>query len=355
MNVALLRRAGPWVLVVTLWLVAFGLDYGVWPARNLATLFVAPLAVAALFAGPRPILGLSLLTVAADLLDVRLSAAPWPVWPATFLALLILCYASVQLAMNRETAARRAHEVEAARAQLQQFLGMVAHDLRGPLTVIQGRTQIVQSHLQTNPAIASEMPHLAAVERSARNMRRLIEDLLVAARLGAGRFVIQPALVDLVAVVREIVAEFQEANPQSTLRLDAPDRLDGYWDGERLAQVVANLVSNAIKYSPRRSEVQVVLQGRDGEARLGVIDHGIGITPACRSELFQPFSRLGRDGYEAGTGLGLYIARGIVTAHGGTLWAESTPGQGSTFWASVPIRPPSAASPPTTAGTTRAT
>jgi signal transduction histidine kinase len=100
--------------------------------------------------------------------------------------------------------------------------------------------------------------------------------------------------------------------------------------------VIAILLSNAFKYSPSGSEVRVMLRAQDHGALLAVTDHGHGIPAARLRELFRPFSRLGPEPLDGGTGLGLYICRGIVAAHRGRIWAESVEGPGSTFWVALP-------------------
>jgi signal transduction histidine kinase len=121
------------------------------------------------------------------------------------------------------------------------------------------------------------------------------------------------------------------------LVLEAPERLVGNWDGGRVGQLLANLVSNAIKYSPAGGEVRVALDCIGGEACVRVSDQGIGMSPDQIERLFQPFTRLYRGQEIHGLGLGLYISKAIAEAHGGRIWVESRPGQGSTFTVTLPL------------------
>lgn len=223
---------------------------------------------------------------------------------------------------------------EAARENLQRFLGMVAHDLRSPLTAVRGYTQLALHDTGNEPAKVHRA--LVTIDDAARRMDRLVGDLLDAARIGAGRFEIQPSRVNLVAILRKVVEQQQATAPRHQLVLEAPTYLEGVWDPARIAQIFTNLVSNAIKYSPHGSVVRVTATGEDREAVVCVIDQGVGISPDQIQRLFQPFNRAGQEQAATGTGLGLYIAKGIVEAHHGRIWLESTVGQGSRFCVALP-------------------
>jgi signal transduction histidine kinase len=233
---------------------------------------------------------------------------------------------------------RRADAAESARDQLREFLGMVVHDLRSPLTVAVGYTQLAQRQLA---GTADDAPKrtVAQIESSLQTMRRLVNDLLDSARIGGGRFVISPRPMDLAALVATAVDEQHTADAGHRFVVETPAHLTGEWDAERLGQVLANLLSNAVKYSPSGTDVRVRAELTDGDVLLAVADQGVGIAPAQIGQLFQPFSRLGREREATGTGLGLYITKGIVEAHGGRIWVESMLGQGSTFFVELPCVP----------------
>jgi len=113
--------------------------------------------------------------------------------------------------------------------------------------------------------------------------------------------------------------------------------VEGCWDRERIARVLVNLIDNAIKYSPHGGVMTVRIAPADGRARLTVSDQGVGIAPDQIASLFRPYARLGQVDGVAGLGLGLYIVKGIVDAHEGSIWAESRPGEGSTFVVDLPL------------------
>jgi signal transduction histidine kinase len=178
--------------------------------------------------------------------------------------------------------------------------------------------------------------NVQSIRSAARRMQRLVDDLLVAARLGEGRFEIHPMPIDLAACVRQIAVEQQAYTRDHQIHVEAPDSLPGLWDGERLAQALTNLISNAIKYSPDGGDIKIRLRAGDGLVQLAVADHGWGIRPDQVPYLFEPFSRLDGPAAVDGNGLGLYITKGIVESHGGNIWVESRLGEGSTFRVTLP-------------------
>ncbi len=159
-----------------------------------------------------------------------------------------------------------------------------------------------------------------------------------AGRIGGGRFETNRRPTDLATLVRQVAQGYEVATPDHHIHVEAPPELVGNWDEDRLAQVLNNLIGNAVRYSPSGGEVWVRLERRDGQALLSVTDQGLGLAPEELATLFQPFRRGTRAEKPEGMGLGLYITKGIVEAHGGHIWAESPgPGQGSTFYVSLPI------------------
>ena len=235
---------------------------------------------------------------------------------------------------SRDKAARL--ETEEARLRLQQFVGMVAHDLRGPLGVIATSLELLRDSPRGHRAGLDQYV-LPATENAIRRMRRLVDDLLGAARIGAGRFQIRPFPMDLVDVANRVVDQIQTTTQIHRLELDAPDRLDGEWDPERIGQLLTNLVSNAIKYSPDGGDVRIHITRSDQEVVIQVSDQGIGISPEQTPLLFEPFIRLGHEPETDGLGLGLYIAKGIVEAHGGRIWVESEVNLGTSFFVALPV------------------
>jgi PAS domain S-box-containing protein len=210
------------------------------------------------------------------------------------------------------------------------FVAMVAHDLRSPLTVLRTRTQLMQRRGAYQPHMVEAI--LAQTDR----MARLIDDLADAIRLEEGRLVLQREPVDLVAFAREAAATVQELSARHTIVVEAPDEpVIGSWDRVRLGQVLENVLGNAIKYTPEGGEVIVRVAAENGEARLSVRDTGPGIDSMHLPRLFDRFYQAESSG-AWGLGLGLYISRMLIAAHGGRIWAESELGRGSTFIIALP-------------------
>jgi signal transduction histidine kinase len=229
-------------------------------------------------------------------------------------------------------------EAELAQRRLQNFLAMAAHDIRGPLSAIAGYTDLLAAR-DTAPSerdVAAD-----AVQTAVRQMDRLVEDIVAAGRLGAGTFRLRYAPLDLVPLIRQVVRGQQAASNRHRLLVEAPERLDGEWDPDRLGQVLTNLVSNAIKYSPAGGDVTITARREEDTAVVVVADRG-GIHPADLPLLFRPFTRLISPDEQArvpGTGLGLYISQGIVQAHGGLILATSEgESTGSEFTVRLPLR-----------------
>jgi signal transduction histidine kinase len=219
-----------------------------------------------------------------------------------------------------------------------QFISLVVHDLRSPLTVAMGYLQVAERQL-VDVGDALARPPIDRTMGALRQILRLVDDLLDAARLERGRFVIQPEPSDLAELARDVVDGQRLTDTNHSYILDAPAHLTGVWDKTRCQQVLTNLVSNAAKYSRPGTEVRVRLRPEDGSVIVSVADQGVGLATADIDQLFQPFARPGQEREATGTGLGLYISKGIVEAHGGRIWVESTVGRGSTFFVRLPRRP----------------
>lgn len=220
----------------------------------------------------------------------------------------------------------------------QEFLAVTTHELRTPVTGIRGNAQLMQRRT------AYSERAVTAIIAQADRLQRLIDDLLVASQIQADRLTLVPEKTDLVSATRAAVENLGVG--ESVIRVEAPaEPLMVSADQYRLGQVLGNLLTNAIKYSPAGSEITVRVARQTSEACVSVIDRGVGIPPEALPHLFDRFYRVqGTAGWAPGLGLGLYISRRIVDAHGGRIEVESQPGQGSTFTVTLPMQTGSAAS-----------
>jgi PAS domain S-box-containing protein len=236
--------------------------------------------------------------------------------------------------LAKEQAARAAAE-EALRLR-DEFLAVAAHELLTPMTSL--RLTLQSLLVSQEQGLPTPERALATADRQSRRLLDLIDGLLNVSRLDAGALELALDEVDLAALVREVTARFamQLQNSGTTLTLHADEPVIGRWDRSRLDQVITNLLSNASKYAAGKPvELSVT---RDGErARLEIRDQGIGIDPARLPHIFERFERAVSPRYYGGLGLGLFIVRRLVEAHGGQVRAESTLDVGSTFVVELPI------------------
>jgi len=225
-----------------------------------------------------------------------------------------------------------------------EFLSLASHELRTPLTSIQGNAELMHMKLQRRAkATDSSEQDIQAVERiirQAKRLNRLIEEMLDATRIqGEILELNNEADINLVEITRRVIDSYTNASREIILE-DTTDGLVGNWDEERLEQVLQNLLSNALKYSPDGTSVTVRLERQGNEAMVSIKDRGPGLSTEEQAHIFDRFYRLSRDEKSnvEGLGLGLYIAQHIVTRSGGRLWVESKPGEGSTFSFALPLK-----------------
>jgi signal transduction histidine kinase len=217
---------------------------------------------------------------------------------------------------------------------------MASHELRTPLTALSLRAETLRRCLRRSPAADEDAQRqLSAIDDQTRRLEGLIGLLLDVSRINVGRFTLDLSTFDLAEVAREVAERLKPDADLAGAELRLSTRLViGRWDRMRLDQVVTNLVGNAIKYGPCHP-VDVTVGERDGAAVVEVRDRGIGIPPESHRRIFERFERAGNVSAFRGLGLGLWIAKRLVEAHGGVISVESAPGAGSTFTVSLPRTP----------------
>lgn len=316
-------------------LLALYLEFIIWPTRNQPVVYTIPMLVAALRFSPRTVRATVVAVIVLDLVDAYRARTSPEFWPYTLLALVVTGVLAVTLAVERERTLRYARQAEDARARLQRFLAMVSHDLGSPTFAIVAMVQLL---LDSRSEVAPDEDRaLRTIANAARRVQRLMGDLRDAASIGMDHFEIHVAPLDLVALAAQVVERQQSSTTRHRVRLEAPSRLEGCWDAERLGQLLDNLVSNAIKYSDG-GDVVIRLEQSAGQVAISVSDQGAGIAAGEQPLLFEPFTRLASvERKTKGSGLGLYIARAIVEAHGGHIAVESAPERGSVFRATLPV------------------
>jgi two-component system CheB/CheR fusion protein len=253
------------------------------------------------------------------------------------------------VAVARDVAERRAAEAALRRAKdaaeateraKTEFLMVASHDLRTPLTVLALRVAASRRSLRAGVPVGERA--LAAMEEQIARLDRLSSGLLDVARLERGLLALDKRPVDLGAIVREVATDQRDHAPGRRIDLAAPEGpVPVVADADRVAQVVAGLLDNALRFSASDAPVSIAIVIADGVARVAVTDRGVGIAPERASRLFTRFGwGLGEATQHAvGLGLGLYVGREIARLHGGDLGFESAVGVGSTFTLALPLAP----------------
>lgn len=234
-----------------------------------------------------------------------------------------------------DDAARVRAQEEAARLK-EDFVSAAAHDLKTPLTTIMAQAQLLERRAEKEGR-TGELEGLRRLAKETTELSRQVEELLDASRLERGGFPIQREEGDLSAVARTVAA--RQRTGADRIAVSANGAVPGRFDPDRMAQLMDNLVENALKYSPAEERVELRVWRDDGSGRVAVTDRGIGIPAEDLPHVFERFRRGSNVDHRrfSGIGLGLYICRGIVEQHGGRIWVESDPGRGTTFHVAVPL------------------
>jgi signal transduction histidine kinase len=229
-----------------------------------------------------------------------------------------------ELSIRFSEMARRLSEVEELE---RNFLMTVSHELRTPLTAIRGHVEALREGIAEDPDLRARSLDVIAIE--AGRLERLVGDVLDLAKLDARRFTVLHEEVDMAQLIEQAYEAFGEEARRRGIEYtsEVASRPVIVSDGDRLLQIVSNLLSNAFRWTPDGGRVEVDLAQSDGQVLVAVVDTGPGISPADRERIFRPFV----SGGGGGTGLGLAIARELATALGGRIRVDSTPGEGSRF------------------------
>lgn len=229
---------------------------------------------------------------------------------------------------------------EAVKAR-DDFLLIAGHELRTPLTALQLQVQSLQRVLaraESPPAGLTE--RLRAVDRHVARLEALISELLNVSRITAGRMQLYPESFDMVELLRDVAERLGPhiSAAKCTLRLEVPRSIVGEWDRARIEQVLTNIISNAVKYGSGKP-IDIEAQAREDRARVVIRDYGIGIAPRDQQRVFERFERAVSERHYGGLGLGLWIARQVIEAHGGSIECSSVPGEGTAFVFDLPLSP----------------
>ncbi|HEX6266535.1 MAG TPA: HAMP domain-containing sensor histidine kinase [Burkholderiales bacterium] len=312
---------------------------------QLSSLAVASVVLSAMYGGLGPALLDAVLTAVG--IDYFYSEPLTHVFDSWGSVLRVLTYAAIGMLIAGIVAAlrdahrslhRQLQQVEQARRARENMLAIVSHDLRSPLTAVLLGIGYVKRVAGEGKPMETLAGALDAIHRSADSMKRLVDDLLDAARIESGRFALEPAPQRLLPIVEDAVESGRLAAGARRIRIDleAPEGEHVvHCDRQRLTQVLANLIGNAVKFSPEGARVELRLREEGAWLRIDVRDWGPGIAEEHLPHVFTRYWQA-TDTAHLGTGLGLFIARNIVESHGGRIGVESRLGEGSTFSVRLP-------------------
>jgi signal transduction histidine kinase len=242
----------------------------------------------------------------------------------------------------RDMIERFNHMAAALAAQRQAqvaFLAGVAHDLRNPLSALSLSVSLIEPN-QPLPPEPRVRRTIELVRRQLKKLERMVNDVMEMTKVQAGQLDLHVESHDLVRLVQDVIDLFEATEPEQRIELSLPDEpLLIECDALRVEQVMSNLISNALKYSPSARKIEVSLARVGGDACFAVRDYGIGISEEDQRRLFEPFQRAGISKESIpGTGLGLYVVHRLVSAHSGSIEVASSPGDGARFTVRLPMR-----------------
>ncbi|HEY2349321.1 MAG TPA: PAS domain-containing sensor histidine kinase [Puia sp.] len=221
--------------------------------------------------------------------------------------------------------------------QKEEFIGIASHELKTPLTSIKAYAEVLEEIL-TEKKDGTSIGLISKLNAQVGRLEDLIKDLLDTTKISEGLLPIKPKLFDLRKLITDLVEEFRVISPKHHLKTMLQNDATVYGDPDLITQVMTNLISNAMKYSPKGGDVIITAERLPNGMKVSIQDFGIGIPESLKTKIFERFFRVSTSGVHSfpGMGLGLYIAAGIIHRHNGTISVESEEGKGSTFYFILP-------------------
>ncbi|MDO8624307.1 MAG: ATP-binding protein, partial [bacterium] len=221
------------------------------------------------------------------------------------------------------------------------FMSMASHELKTPVTTIKTLVQMLQLQYEKSKD-TTLVEYLTTIGQQIDQLMQLVADLLDVSKIKADKFELEEKTFDFDSLATEIVKSCQLLSPQHAITLQGKTQAQVSGDRNSISRVFINLITNAIKYSPKANTIDVTLSRSKKAVRVGIKDFGIGIAKDHQDKIFERFFQVGNDRGQsfAGLGIGLYITAAIVAQHRGRVWVESTEGQGSIFFFELPIQKP---------------
>ncbi len=239
---------------------------------------------------------------------------------------------------TEETLIRKEAEllrIKMAEERKDEFISIASHELKTPLTTIKAYAQLAISVMEPDTATTG---YIKKIDEYTGKLNTLLNELLDVSKIHAGKLKLSPAEIDFKDFFKDVLTTMQQITPTHKLILDKNDNAIVKIDTLRLEQVVTNLISNAAKYSPGKEKIIINSMKKDDTLVVSFTDYGIGIPQENITKVFDRFYRVDEVSKEfSGLGIGLFISAEIIKQHGGTIWAESKEGEGSTFYFSLPL------------------
>ncbi|NNU33024.1 PAS domain S-box protein [Mucilaginibacter sp. S1162] len=235
----------------------------------------------------------------------------------------------------QEEKARLFEQVKALNDKKDEFIGLASHELKTPLTSINGYLQLLSSLITDEKG----KRFVDKTRQQVKKLNALVSDLLDVSSIEAGKLRFTEERFDIVQVIENVIELFAHSNNNYHIKLET-DITELYINGDahRIEQVLNNLLTNAIRYAPGSNQIIITLGREKNDVKIGVRDFGVGIAPEKLKQIFSRFYRVDETNPNvSGTGIGLYLSKEVITRHNGKIWAESEPGVGSTFWLTLPL------------------
>jgi signal transduction histidine kinase len=216
------------------------------------------------------------------------------------------------------------------------FISIASHELRTPITSIKGYMYLLKKECKPE---GKQFKYAVKIERQLDKLNELVQDLLDINRIKGGKLMYRVDKFSMASLIRNVVRDLQEITPNRKIILKNGIKKMIRGDSGRISQVLINLITNAIKYSPSDKKVLVNAEEENGNAHISVRDYGMGIGKSEKDKIFERFYRAKNARGETfpGLGIGLYLSREIVERHNGKIWVESRKGKGSTFHFTLPL------------------
>jgi len=215
-----------------------------------------------------------------------------------------------------------------------KFIGMASHELKTPLTAIKANIDFILSG-KAGKVPEELKPHLLTIQRNTNRIQGTMDHMLDFTRIKSGRLLIEPESILLSEAVGTYIHEVKPVDKNLMIQIEIPDGLKVYADRNRFHDIFVNLLSNAFKFTPEGGKVFTTASQKENDILFEIRDTGIGIPEDKLQKIFEEFYQA-EGGKYGGTGLGLSIAKRMIEAHGGRIWAESSPGKGSAFFFTLP-------------------